>query len=348
MAYNRNTRFVFVLGTILVTLISLLVSLLLAYWVAERYFFDKLFYKKSIAHGYWQRYSRLEDYGSRSRDLVNLKSLWGSKYRNNQILGASENLEGKDVYTIAVIGDSYVWGVGLRFKQTFTQILEKKLNQARKTKVLVFGNSGDSILEYLDRYYVASQVHPVNLFIFVLTENDMMLNADDRLVSSIARDILTECSEEIQLTPIVYDPSTFYNNRMQVKNAGFTNELEAKVVSAIVSSCRTESNLCVTDSVLNFLSKVGHSAIYFVSDNYRNDRYCWDVYISAMSTYNLNMVSSSEGRSIKKYIKHWNDPFKNFTVSPQETHPSKIAHQMYADILYNEIVGDMKYGFTAK
>src|SRR4030066_1649285 len=117
--------------------ISLYSSYYLAYWSAEKFFYDKFFYKKSEVYVYTKNNSnRLGSLGllakndpikRRIGDLISLVDTNDQKDVNRQVLGAKAD----NVFKIAVIGDSFVYGLGVKTSERFTDLLEKKLNKIR-------------------------------------------------------------------------------------------------------------------------------------------------------------------------------------------------------------------------
>ena len=97
----------------------IVLSVILSYqglhWIAETFFFDRLFYQKSVAHGYFLDETKLPDFGDRTRDLV-------------AHLDADEKKLPQNVYPgfrVVLIGDSFLWGQGVRHEHTVTALLEK-------------------------------------------------------------------------------------------------------------------------------------------------------------------------------------------------------------------------------
>ena len=183
---------------ILLSFISVVISLLLSYWIAERYFFDKLFYQKSIQHGYW---IPIEGYKERVADLLELES----RLKDDRGLQLHDK-QPSNKFTIAVIGDSYVWGQGVRFSQTATQGLEKKLNKYRNTEVLSFAYSGDNILDYAHRYHQIMQSFDVDLYIFALVINDILLaTGGERFRDGDFGNIVKICSSKFPESKLIYE-----------------------------------------------------------------------------------------------------------------------------------------------
>lgn len=92
---------------------------------------------------------------------------------DQRVLGSNDD---KDLFIAVVIGDSMSYGLGIRNEEVFANILEKKLNQVRKTKVYNLSLSGDNFIENYTKYKKAEDVINPNLVIFTFVENDLIFN----------------------------------------------------------------------------------------------------------------------------------------------------------------------------
>ncbi len=146
----------------LVVFLVCVLSFAVIYFFGSEMLFDRFIYQKSGAYGYWsENTTRLKDFGERTKDLVSLMDyLYSSPQlalrenaQTENILGATTN----DTYTIFVIGDSYVFGQGIRTEQRFSNVLEKKLNTMKKTRVIVLGGPGDNFFDNYIKYLAARQ-----------------------------------------------------------------------------------------------------------------------------------------------------------------------------------------------
>jgi len=314
------------------TLFSLLLCFLtyrLCYLVTEKHLFDKLFYQKSVAHGYGLYYNpklKLENFGNRAKDLIILESNY------QPILDVTDNSK----FKIAIIGDSFVWGQEIINQQRFAEILSNQLNKIKSTKVISLGRPGWNILDYLRTYQQIKNLYSPDLIIFSLVTNDILIN---QLGIGNSTDLITHC---LQLNPnssVVYD--TDLNNTSQ--NNFPDNKLET-LYQILTKAWSNPTNQCILDSSLKILPS--DNAIYFIAEGYDN----WDQ-TRSFKQYLLNnykyTLSSDIGKNMAKYRKNWeNDPWKNFIISTTEGHPNALANQMYADILFNEITTNPKWRFT--
>ncbi len=322
--------------TLLISLAVLFsfVTYQICYWTAERYFFDKFFYKKSVQHGYFlcdKEGCSLEKYGRRSKDLkkilVGLDTLsFDLNKLDTRVLGEAV----KDTFTIAILGDSYVWGVGVKNEERFPVILEKKLNENEAIKkpveVLSFGASGDNILEHLSKYESIENFLNlgVDLYIIVIVDNDIFLREDRRyIINQAAEEIIQECSSE----------GEYVYNRDAVME-----KLNLSYFEWLKKAWKAPANLCLFK---NTITEFPQNTIYFEPKDYWTN---FEQIVDFLEEEGGFVITSKKGKNMEKYKKYWNDPIKNFFVSEKESHPSKLAHQMYADILYQEIITNPRWG----
>jgi hypothetical protein len=290
------------------------------YFIAEKYFFDKFFYQKSISHGYNppNRQFNYLDYGNRAKDLMALEN---PSVKN--VLGISDD----NYYRIVVIGDSHVWGSGIRNEQRFSKLLENKFNKIKPTKVYSYGKCGNNTLDYYDVYKQISSILTANLYIIVPVTNDAILLTDD-----LDNPITNLCQKE--------NP-----NEKPIMNVG---DDPGKMID---SSWINPINQCIVNKSLEFLPT--NNAIYFIDKNYDNDNSQFKYYLQSLNKNNKYVLSTEVGKYMDKYKKYF-DPhnlsdnhniYDNFSISRVEPHPNALANQMYADILFNEITTNSKWNF---
>ena len=276
------------------------------YFIAEKYFFDKFFYYKNTDFGYIipDKTFSLQGFGDRSRDLISLAR--GEPLNNND-----------KKFKIAIIGDSYVWGQGIKNNDRFAAILEKKLNQIRPTTVYSLGGCGDNIFDDYVKYQQSINVFgKMDLYIFAILDNDLLFNPDNRYsTNSTIQSIFQECNGISISTPVFDSNDDNYGNKYN------------QVVSQ--SLYPNSKNYCSYKTLLQILPK--DSVIYFDIDNFPdNQRKTFSKLISS----DLNAVSPSYDSSDKKYH-----------VSSVERHPSPLANQLFADFLFNKITCESKWHF---
>lgn len=316
--------------------LAIVVSAMVAKYLSETTFFDKFIYYKRVDYGYWIPGKPLkpEDFGERSKDLLALnKAIEFNKTAGT--LGASSD---PAEYTVAIIGDSYVWGQGVKFSRTVSQLLKKKLMGYRNVRILSFGNSGDSILDYFLTWQKTKQIYNVDLYIFVLVDNDLMLEPKKRELYEIT-DIYVSClRENNSLSPVYrYDDNNLDEWRIQ------TNNQIEKLKENLLSSWKNPTNLCILSKSLESLRS--EKAIFLVSQYYHEDSEELDTYDRSLKLNSLHTLYFADSKKIIRFQHYWNNPDKNFTVSARDGHPSQVAHQIFAELLFNEILGNPKWNF---
>jgi len=297
----------------------------ISYFIAENYFFDKLFYKKSRDHGYLSCDSHscyLGKFEDRSKDLRYIKDS-GKNFINQTVLGKSSN----DPYKIAIIGDSHVWGVGVKNDKTVSSVLDDKLNKIKNTQVFQLGWPGDSILSNYEKYKLIQQRENIDLYVFVLVDNDLMFHPQAQHDSSIYQNIISRCKKP-------HDNITYGQDN---KIPGYDHE---KIKQ---ESFKNPQNICVLNEVISLLPKT--NAIYLSSFPPSKDYPLYQKYARYLEDENLYILSVEKGQEMDEYKKYWENPKKYFTVSRMELHPSSLGHKMLADILFNEITTNPRWNY---
>lgn len=309
---------------------SSLVAITLSYIVAEKYFFDKFFYEKSVAHGYFpaEKSVPLESFKRRAKDLIAYNKLVSNE-NSASVLGTHTD---RDVFTIAVIGDSYTWGQGVTNDELFGVLLEKKLDKIRETDILLLGRSGNSILDYIS-YYETLKLNnqDIDLYIFGIVTNDILPFFEGEY-SPTAQIVMADC--EKQFGPVIRD----INWRDE------TTSLEEKLKksdSLWQDIWQSQANKCLLNG---FQVLPTEKSIYYLTDYYAPNE-AWDAISEKLAEYDKNILSSQKGLSLEKYSHYFEEPNKYFEVSLRDQHPSSLAHQLYADIMYSEILENEEYGF---
>ena len=186
---------------LILSLISITLTVKFSLWISETFFFDKFYYYKSVAHGYWVPGKNLswKDFGKRGQDLIALvPPVKNKKSNTGNVLGTSAD----KAFTIAVIGDSFVWGQGLEENDRFVDILESKLNKILPTKVISLGNSGDGIVENYIKYKMLIAINPdIDLYMFGVVFNDLCLSSHSTYDKSLYDEILSKCPK-----PFISEP----------------------------------------------------------------------------------------------------------------------------------------------
>ena len=319
-----------------IILFSLIISFLTyktCYFIAEKFFFDIFFYQVNSNFGYEYYKLPIETFGKRAQGLEIVKAI------NSNILGAKK----ENIYTILVIGDSYVWGLGLKNDQLFSNVLEKKLNKIRPTKIINFGEMGNNTLDYYNHYLKITSEITSNLNIFTLVGNDAFLNRNQQ-TNEFPYQIIDECNQKF---PFII-PSFEIYSELYIRgiNTNDTNpEIQNIINTAHSDSWLNPINLCIEDYTIKNLPT--ENSIYFISDDYIKNNTAYNTYRNLLNKYSKTIVEVNSAKNIFPYSILWKFPNIDslFTISYYEHHPNALANQMYADILFNEITTNPKWGF---
>lgn len=297
-----NNKFFNKIILFMVIFIVSFIAYKLCYFIAEKYYFDKFFYQKSLTHGYWIDGKNYSDYGNRTKDII----FWELYKKDNPIVPKTE--DDSNYYKIAIIGDSYVWGQGLINQDRFVEILSNKLNKIKATKIISIALPNWNNLDYLNAYQRMKKYYSPDLTIFTLVSNDILINKSDSDIP-----LVKQCQKDNNQLPT-------YNSTLKEINIAWTNPL----------------NICVLDNSLSSLPT--DNTIYFLTEEYDYNWNLTQYYRQHLTKQHKYILSSSIGKNIPKYQRYWNtNMWRNFTISSVEGHPNPLANQMYADLLFNEI-----------
>ncbi|MEO8581504.1 MAG: SGNH/GDSL hydrolase family protein [Patescibacteria group bacterium] len=330
--YKQSLLLLFLLAS------SLIVSFLGAFYIGEHYFFDKLFYQKSAIHGYEKDTASLVTslYKNNSDLPKEQQPSWFIKERikdlhqlvasntNSPILGVSTSKEENSVFKIVIIGDSFVYGTGVRENQRFGNVLEEKLNKIKPTKVYSLGLNGDSIVDNYLKYLLAQKEIQPDLVIFGMVENDLFLNSPRYPNHENLMNTLKEKCTLPQFEYYFEDPTASYDEQL---------------AKAYLPSFSDEyGNICYMDQILQQID-MSKSFFFVFNDLYSQNE---DQPQKKIMTKYERMVIDHNGVVI-----HPSDPENAhyYTVSKQEGHPSARQHEEYAEKLFSEITSNSTWGF---
>lgn len=320
---SRYTRILRKLAPILILVMSTILSYKVAYAVSEKYFYDKLFYRKSVKHGYNDTTTNLSKFGYRAKDMLPIYELI-KKGEEHNVLGAETQA---NTFTLAIIGDSYVWGTGIRSEERFATILEQKLNTVRKTNVLSFALPGDSFINHYEKLSLIKTNYHIDLYIYVLVPNDILLFPDHASLDS-SKKILETCQ---QLGPLIYD--TAQNNWEEYLNS-------------IYNALQTQSNLCVARS---FLENLPSNTIVFEPEAVTTDQSReHQLYEPLIKPFKLRWILPYDNLYMLPMPATNEVIEKIWRVSKMEGHPSAVMNMFFADILYKEILKNPDWHFSEK
>lgn len=315
-----------VLFTVFLSILSLTIGYGIVRRISEIYFFDKFYYQKSIDFGYFyfppNKERSLKIFGKRSQDVLTLLN-----NKSPDIKGYTSD----DNYTVAIVGDSYVWGAGLKNRDRFPILLERKLSTLRGTKVYSFGIGGDGILDYYVKYQKIKELYDIDLYVYVLTVNDMLINKDSLFFNDpIAKTILSLCKE--RYGDFVYD----YNMSKYPDGEDY-GSLTKRTIGSF-------SNNCVFNEVIKQLNPA--NSFFFFSDEYLEyNTNAFSYYRSLLRQAGFYTLSSLRAKNMEKFRVALENPDKYLLVSKREAHPSLYANEIFAELLAEEITSNAKWGF---
>lgn len=282
-----------------------------ALYLAENYFFDKLLYKKSWFHGYY--YDHIYTPLLSMIGVVNTSGYRDSEFYPKQ----------SDEFLILVSGDSNVWGVGVRRSQRFTDVLEKKLNTIRKTRVIALARGGTNLIEHIKETNTYKQRLNPDLIIFTFYENDLVIDP-----------------HQVELI----DPSNFQHQEMIVSSDddGEGNNYYSKVLGSYDSNTL---NLELFKKIIDILDD---NYLYYVL-TYMEPKQHELMVEQALKKANLDVINNhSLFKEKYQYLtaRDNNKPLPTLEISASEGHPNPVAHQMFAERVYQELTSNPRYGFV--
>lgn len=314
-------------------IIICLTTLKLCYFVAENVFFDKFIFEKSISHGYWpinrENFS-ITHFGDRTKDLILLNA------NSQNILGSTTD----SFYKIAVFGDSYTWGQGLKNSQRYIKLLEEKLNKIKPTKVYSFAMDGDSILDYYDSYQKFTKNNLADIYIFTIVYNDTLLKNHHSDYEDSTSNIVRYCQNRYpnQTMIQIFDYNEYLNQGLNVE------QINQKYLHLEEEAWSNEINLCILNKSIQLLPT--NKSLFFIAGDYLDDNSYIKLYKQILLDNNQAVIKSSSAKTNNIYSIYWRgDVYKNLSISKLETHPNAIANKLYAQLLFDEITTNSKWGF---
>ncbi len=308
------------IGLLLFVAFCVVGTMQLCVYISIHFFFDKLYYYKSKAFGYYipQEKKKMEDFGRRAEDL----SVLLTDIHTTESIALSCPLDKKvnqqddGVFRVAFIGDSYVWGQGLTNTQLAGVKLEKLLNKKIKSKVYLFGNPGDTILDnYIKYRYVERDFPKIDLYIFGMVDNDLLIQEKNTYNQDFFESFIKLCPGPVYYQP-TYDP--FTQNEEIPYFVQINNSFSDRYV-----------NTCILDLVASLLPQ---NALYLNHDDYQDN----ETSNSALARYTLSLANHDLSViSMKGTLTE--DEIKKQFVSKKELHPSALINTVYAQVLFAEI-----------
>ena len=293
-------------------LMSMIASVILCYWVGEQFYFDRVFYKKSAAHGYFNRWY----YDASLRDLTQVEKwlIAGRETDLRALLGGKIwDPAPEGTFTIAIIGDSFTYGIGVQGWETWPRKLTGALKQHGITaRVYSFAEPGNSLLDYYALYkMVKKQLNP-DIIIFGLVSNDLLFNGNRYPgTAEIQAELNQQCPqpEFINMAINYGDAQNYFDNSL----ASFSPEWK---------------NHCYLEEITRLLGR-DSSVHYFSYANGATNLWCSKDFSLPQSELMTDYIGTFETAGISGYRDQKTLVWPK-RVSPIEGHPSKQEHQRYA------------------
>jgi len=291
-----------------ISVLGLIISIFAVQWIAERFFFDLFFYQKSVKYGYIlaKKNARWKDFGKRAADVITLTK-HPERFRSSQ-----------DLFTVAIIGDSFVWGQGIRNEDRFAEVLQKKINKIRPARVLSLALCGDSLYDNYIKYHILMRIGArVDFFVFGLVDNDLILRNYEQYKSDISAERSFGCPG-----PFLYNPLF---NPQAPDEAAYQRAVKQSFDDSF-------GNLCLLNRLAEKLPKV--NAIYMTfGRNSKNPLMA--TYMNTLRDRGLRVVTVQDyPEVVERYKKN---KIESFQVSPKDGHPSALANKMFADMIWQEL-----------
>jgi lysophospholipase L1-like esterase len=299
------------------------------HFIAEKYFFDRLSYQKSPIYGYSDR-NRITNQISRYKDLNSL--ITQDNQRSSKVLGVTND------YTIAVIGDSFAYGLGVKESESFPNVLEKELKKVKPVKIYTLAQPGDSLVDQYSKFVLAEdKVHP-DLYIVTLLENDLTFNFIDEKIEERypGETVLFEQLEKECPSLPVFGVS------------GWSSKLTfSEVVDQVYwpAFFPENNNICIANQIMKKIQASNQKVLFFafegndlngiphkIKDVEIKQRYMTQVLVSLAKNNQLDVLYPT------------NFIFK--AISEKEGHPNAKTHFAYATALFQEINKNKKWKFN--
>lgn len=327
------SKFCQVLGSFSLLFLSSYISYKAAYLLGEKYYFDKLFYKKSQDHGYIDQkvgegnVLTLKNSPTIENRIKDMRFILNPANRNTRI-----DASNKKVFTIALIGDSFVYGQGVLQELRMGNVLEEKLNKIRPTRVYSLGIPGDNIFHNYTKYKLAKDSIQPDVYVFGMVENDLLIDDVDKYNDG------QTYAEIKNLCPL---PEFHLDNWWKLGN-------DVRKKAFYPPFLPQYSNSCYLKTILSDLDR--NDNIIFFSFEYAGDKEPQikdddlDSYGEYM-TYHYKKIVLDNGFPVLQPTLENSTPAIYETVSKTESHPSSNAHEQFADLLFKEITNNKKWRF---
>ncbi|MDQ3008424.1 MAG: hypothetical protein M3Q81_02395 [bacterium] len=316
---------------LLLLLVSIFLSILMAYIIAEKNLFDLLFYQKSSLHGYYQddvsNVATKDKLSFALERRVNDVKFLLSSHESNQVSNKT------DEYRVIILGDSITYALGVKTNMRFSNQLEKKLDTIRPTKVYNLSQPGDDVVDHLAKYRLANRYLPADMYIVALYSNDLIEVMDNKYPQqeSVYEHLKEKCPGKEFDTRVPWESISGDDLLSQFLLPSFSDEY---------------SNICYYRTVATEIQTTQPTLFYIVNES--SDVRACEVNsdISAESGRMISLIMKDTLKEISTSVESFGSGKIDFkAVSLRESHPSIDTHKEYANQLYSEIISNDKWNF---
>ena len=309
----------------------LAVSTILSVSVAGKYIVDNSFdlfvFQKSVEYGYFPFWRNVapEEYGVRAADITALRNAmkaFGESPESESPDASWLRNESEGKYVVALIGDSFIWGQGLRNEERFAHLLSERLNSVRPTRVLSLANCGDNLMENYLKYEAVDRIVPhIDLLVFGLVSNDLLVNPGPARYDSEGLQLIFDLCPNM---PFVEDLLATGRRADRLRNLRIGQTFDPN---------SGYGNHCVLERLAaSYLPS--EDSIYFLFWSGMTERYT-----AVLEAAGLDVLDATP--ALSESLHHPRD----WRVSPKDGHPSAKANAIFADLLFSKIAKDPRYRF---
>ncbi len=319
----RRTGLRLFLGRAALAVAASFLAVALAALATQRWFFDRLYYQKSVAHGYWEGVlggGNPDAVGGRARYLPALYRALGRLPPSwQQYAERPPEPIPEGSFVAVVLGDSLCWGQGVRDHQRWVHRLEQRLDRVRPTVLIPLCEPGDQLIDHWNKHGASQAVWQPDLYIFALVSDDVLLSGREVTLSPPAREIVEGCAQH---------PSSDGGGPMQQVSMDFAYSPGS-------------AQRCVADAVLARLPQ--ERSLYFI--------YGPPFHMGVDVAGELARPLEQRGIEVLELVPDQGEgpdgPYsRRYYVSKREVHPSAWSHKLFAEALYEHIVADPELGFA--
>lgn len=309
---------------LLLAALTSVLSVYVASVLTESWFFDRLYYRKSLEYGYALDFphlpygDRLARSGVRGQDLIQLYGRSGIRINLDPKRLPPEPPQPAGTYTIIALGDSLCWGQGLEEEDRWVHRLEKRLDAIRSTRIVSLCEQGDQLAEHVMKYEASRRIWQADLYLISLVSDDL-----DVQPVGLPRppDILKE------LEPCWTLPDL----RSLPQRPRSPDEMVCPEGYACDCILRTEMKRLPKEKALYFDYGEAFQAGFNVERTLAAPFLAAGYDVITL----VPEVRDAQGRFDQDYY-----------VSHMERHPSAMANRLFADALYERIRTEPRYGFV--